>query len=170
MARGRPTKLTDALRDELVKLIQAGNYIETAAAAVGIHKDSLYEWLKRGAREKKGPYREFSDAVQKAMGFAESRDVLLIAKAAASQWQAAAWRLERKYPARWGRKDRMEVTGKGGAPIQHRHDLTGLSDDKLETLEAILEEATARPKQRSDAGDGSGGVGEEEPDEVVPVR
>lgn len=28
---------------------------------------------------------------------------MLIGKAAENQWQAAAWRLERKFPDRWGR-------------------------------------------------------------------
>jgi len=32
-------------------------------------------------------------------------------------WQAAAWRLERKYPDKWGRR-RVEVTGPGGGPVQ----------------------------------------------------
>ncbi len=111
---GRPSKLTPELQEKIVTAIRAGNYIETAAAYAGVSKDTLYAWLKRGGREvsAKSPYHRFSDAVEKALADAEMRDVLLIGKAAEENWQAAAWRLERKFSDRWGRKDhvRAEVT------------------------------------------------------------
>jgi transposase len=104
--RGRP-KLTEVPAEVQQKIIQAllgGNYLETAAAYAGIHKSTLYNWLKRGARQKTGPFRDFSDAVRKAQADAEVRDVARIAQAAAVNWQACAWRLERKFPAKWGRR------------------------------------------------------------------
>lgn len=116
---GRPTKLTPEIQEEICKVIRSGNYIETAAAYAGVHKSSIYEWMKRGAREKdrlrKNPkarmkkseaiYVDFSDAIEKALAHAEIRDVAIIGKAAETQWQAAAWRLERKFRDRWGRND-----------------------------------------------------------------
>lgn len=122
MADGRPTKLTPEVQHRIVQAIQAGNYMETAAAYAGINKSTLYLWLKRGAREKErleknsrarmrkseAPFVEFSNAIQKALAEAEMRDVMLIGKAAAEQWQAAAWRLERKFPQRWGRRVAIE--------------------------------------------------------------
>ena len=118
MAGGRPTKLDYKVQEKIIQAIKAGNYMETAAAYAGISKSTLYDWLKRGEREKqrvaKNPryrirksekiYVDFSDAVEKALAEAEVRDVLLISKAAEEQWQAAAWRLERKFPDRWGRR------------------------------------------------------------------
>lgn len=115
---GRPTKLTPELQDEICKVIRSGNYIETAAAFAGINKTTLYDWMKRGAREKERieknprakirkteePFVEFSNAIEKALAHAEIRDVAIIGKAAEENWQAAAWRLERKFPERWGRK------------------------------------------------------------------
>lgn len=155
---GRPTKLTPKLQEEICKAIRAGNYIETAAAFAGISKNTLYEWLRRGAREKErlaknprakikkseAPFVEFSDAVKKALAAAEVRDVMLIGKAAETQWQAAAWRLERRFPERWGRREKLalEHTGKDGGPIEsvniHRIDLSRLTDEELETLENIV--------------------------------
>jgi hypothetical protein len=118
----RPIKLTPEVQQKIVEAIKMGNYIETAAAYAGISKNTLYDWMKRGAREKdriagtnrkpkatEAPFVEFSDAVEKALAAAEIRDVMLIGKAAETQWQAAAWRLERKFPDRWGRKERLEV-------------------------------------------------------------
>jgi len=43
-------------------------------------------------------------AVEKAQAGAEMTSIALINRASEMQWQAAAWRLERKHPDRWGRK------------------------------------------------------------------
>ncbi len=127
---GRPTLLEPERIKRIVQAISAGNYIETAAAYAGITKSSLFKWLRRGAQERdrcenggrarirEAPFREFVILVEKAMADSETRDVALIATAAATQWQAAAWRLERKYPHRWGRRERLEHSGPGGGPIE----------------------------------------------------
>jgi hypothetical protein len=52
------------------------------------------------------------DAIKKASAEAEAKDLARIAAAAdAGQWTAAAWRLERKYPQRWGaqRKELLDL-------------------------------------------------------------
>jgi transposase len=116
--RGRPTKLTPELHQRIITFLGSGAYLETAAAAAGCSKQSLYDWMKRGAREKEGIHRDFLDAVEKAQATAEIRDVALIAKAAERNWQAAAWRLERRAAIRWGRQDRMKLEGEDGGPVQ----------------------------------------------------
>lgn len=108
----RPTKLSQELHARIVDAVRAGNYIETAAAYAGVNKSTLYAWLKKGARSASGPFWEFSNAIEKALASAEVRDVALIGKAADTQWQAAAWRLERKHPQRWGRQERVDLHGK----------------------------------------------------------
>jgi hypothetical protein len=67
--------------------------------------------MRRGGRGKK-PYAAFSAAVEKALAEAESRDLATILKASAKNWTAAAWRLERRYPERYGRFDRVKVDAK----------------------------------------------------------
>jgi transposase len=126
---GRPigsSKLTPDIQVKIVDALKLGNYIETAAALAGINKTTVYEWLKRGAREKERlenstnargrkeelPFLHFSNAVEKAMAESEHRDLLVIAKASQTDWKASAWRLERKYPKRWGRKDRLDYEAK----------------------------------------------------------
>jgi len=47
--------------------------------------------------------------VEKAQAESESRDVALIAKAASEDWRAAAWRLERKSPRRYGPRVQVAV-------------------------------------------------------------
>lgn len=111
MKKGRPTSLTPALQSKVISAIKAGAYVETAAAFAGISKDTFYAWLRKGAKESPGqPYREFSDAVEEAQVFSELNDLRVIDQAAAKgQWQAAAWRLERKFPQRWGRRQEVDL-------------------------------------------------------------
>jgi type IV secretory pathway TrbF-like protein len=104
---GRPTKLTQPIHDLIVKYIKSANYVETAAAAAGINKSTLYDWLKRGSAEKSGIYADFSNAVEKALAESEIADLKRIEQQSRESWQAAAWRLERRFPDRWGRKDKI---------------------------------------------------------------
>lgn len=74
--------------EQIVASIRAGNYVETAAAAAGVHKDTLYEWLRVGANARVKPTHgkgartaherrciEFSDAVAAAVAASESEAV-----------------------------------------------------------------------------------------------
>lgn len=101
----RPTKLTPDIQKTIVEQLRWGNYLETAAVFAGLSKDTLYNWLKRGSREKTGIYKEFSDAVSKAMAEAEIRDVANITNAAKTDWRASAWRLQHRNPRKWGKMD-----------------------------------------------------------------
>lgn len=70
--------------------------------------------MKRARAGKAGDerYVEFAKKVDAALGEAEARDVQTILLASKEQWQAAAWRLERRFPERWSRNDRVRVDGK----------------------------------------------------------
>ena len=166
MAAGRPSKLTPALQQKICEAIRAGNYIETAAAFAGIRKSTLYDWLRRGSRTSSGVHHDFAEAVEKALADAEARDVALIAKAASDGvWQAAAWRLERKFPDRWGRRDRLDATVKGA--VAHTHmdlgsiDLSRVTKEELDALETIYEKLLPAPDPaaRGRAPSGAGGEG-----------
>ena len=160
--KGRPTKLTPELHKIIVEAVRAGNYVETAAALADVSKESLYKWLRRGSREIQRVeashlrriqnteviYVNFVDAVQNAQAAAESEDLGLIGKASKSgAWQASAWRLERKFPNKWGHKARVEVTGKEGEPIKHE-DVTKPSEaEQIRDIEKHVEELEAERKQ-----------------------
>ncbi len=122
---GRPTKLTDEVAKTFLKAIAHGCYIETACNLVGVSRDTYYGWIERAnkARAKSGKLTkveqslvEFSDSIKKTLAKSELRELEHIVVAGESQWQAAAWRLERRYPDRWGRT-RHEVTGADGGPV-----------------------------------------------------
>ena len=143
---GRPTKLTAEMHSEIVELIKVGNYIETACAVAGLHKSTFYDWMKiADASTHKNKYTNFSDAVKKAMAWAEARDVAIIARHSEKYWQAAAWRLERKYPERWGRQ-KLEVqhSGKIDADVSH------IADTDREVIKRALGFVAQSAKQAAE--------------------
>jgi len=102
---GRPTKLTPEIQKVIVDAISAGGFIETAVTLAGVSKDTFYQWLKRGNREKSGIYRDFTDSIKKALATAETHYMALIGRAAKTQWQAAAWMLERRFRHNWAKSE-----------------------------------------------------------------
>lgn len=136
---GQPTKLNKEIMDKIVSVLKVGAYIETAAAYVGISKDSIYEWMKKGAVAKGGIYKEFSDAMGKAISEAEMMMLTTVVQAARGNTtgrylkdsdgnyildrhgakiaiknvqpdaQSAQWILERRHNKRWGNKQQVEV-------------------------------------------------------------
>lgn len=138
---GRPEKLTPELQQKIVDAIRMGAYIETAAAYAGINKSTLYDWMKRGARAKSGKYKEFSNAIEKALAESEMRDLAVIAKASQENWQAAAWRLERKFPDRWGRRKAKSEIAKIEAETEFIREKTRLlkgAEKDTRLLEALI--------------------------------
>lgn len=116
MAIGQPEKLTLPLSKRICAYVEGGSFMETAAEASGIHRNTLRAWLKKGARERikrrrgKEPdealdrYVQFSAAMDEAWAKCEIHSVELIQTAAKIDWRAAAFHLERTRPKRWGRK------------------------------------------------------------------
>ncbi len=68
----------------------------------GIGRTTYYRWIHRGQEASDGIYREFYEAVRRAMARAEVRAVMILRQAMAKDWRAAMCWLERRYPNRWG--------------------------------------------------------------------
>jgi len=111
----RKTKLSPEIQEQICKHISIGVPFKYAALACGISERTLYNWLERGEKEKKGKYFQFLQAVKEAEARSIVRDIAILEKAAQEgKWQAVAWRLERRHPQDFGRKDefRLEHSGK----------------------------------------------------------
>lgn len=118
---GRPPELTPEVQAKIVKAITAGAPRRIAAISSGIGEKTLYTWLSRGKRDRKGKYRQFRQAVEAAEADCISRYVAVIKDAAGPRkvrttkvirtpegdrteviekdeidWGAAAWFLERR--------------------------------------------------------------------------
>lgn len=107
---GRPTKLTPEIQNRICTALRAGNYRDAAADYAGIDGGTLRRWLARGEREQSGTYRAFRAAVREAEAAAELRVVAQWQQHMPESWQACRDYLERRFPDRWGRRDRLDVT------------------------------------------------------------
>lgn len=125
----RKSKLTPETQQKITEAIELGATYELAANYGGVAYNTFNEWMKAGEDAPAGVKREFYEAVKEAEGRAAVKWLAKIEKAASEgNWQAAAWKLERRYPGDYGRT-RTEHTGKDGGPI--RVDVSKLSDDEL---------------------------------------
>ena len=119
---GRTLKLTAETQDKICVAIRLGNDKKVAAALAGVSETTFYRWLELADVDNpKKEYREFRESIERAEAEAEVTRIARITQAADNgTWQAASWWLERKFPERWGRNDkiRQEITGANGAPIQ----------------------------------------------------
>jgi len=149
---GRRTKLTPELIENAAKLIAGGNYASTVFQMLGIGESTWYEWLQRGREgARKSIYTEFAEAIKKAESAAELRAVSGIMAAGRRNWTAYAWYLERKFPDRWGRKDKVqqEISGPGGGAVRAEVEHSGAVDlfasirEYAKMYEQIAEEAAA---------------------------
>lgn len=135
---GRPSVMTPEAVEKLLQALRAGNFRNVAAEWAGISQRVFREWMAKGKDEKAGSFRDFRRRVLEAEKAAEIRAVGLLMKAAEHDAKHASWWLERKFPERWGRKERHEVSGAKGGPIQTESALSGLSAAELKEMLAAL--------------------------------
>ena len=120
---GRPPKINDpALRTRILDALRVGATYVHACAYGGIAYNTFNEWMKRGEAARSGAFLDFYEDVKKAEGDAVAKWLGVIDKAALDgQWQAAAWKLERRYPETYGRRIiQTEVSGRDGGPVEIR--------------------------------------------------
>jgi hypothetical protein len=117
-ATGRPTKLDAGRMDAIVAATKAGNTRRAAAAAAGVHIDTLAEWLRRGARGDAG-FATFAAAVREADAGAEVSAVSHWVAQFGDDWRACRDFLARRFPDDWGPTQRTEVelSGPGGESL-----------------------------------------------------
>lgn len=137
---GRPPKLTPEVQERICQALRAGNYRNVAARFAGVSVSALKEWYRDGkslsAKGRKGPHLDFYRAVNKAEADAEILVVGQLMKAAQHDSRAMAFWLERKHPGRWGRTDRLKVTGKGDGPVEL--EVTNTTETARKLKEALL--------------------------------
>lgn len=152
---GRPTKLTEDLITEIANYVKAGNDIHICCQAVGICKTQFYNWMKRGNDISNGLHRKFRDSILRAQAFAEIRDVVVVDRAATDgDWRAAAWKLERRAPDRWGRREALAIEHGGQIKqvvVEERRQALHAVIQRPELLAALAEAEELLRPARDDA-------------------
>ena len=121
----KQSMLTQDLTDKLVSLIRAGNYVETACQACGIHKANYYFWIREAdatlalidsdpsfvPSDTQLAEINFLNALQKAEAEAEVNTVNRMKELLDNPKNAIAPFIfaERRWPTRWGRRDESHI-------------------------------------------------------------
>ena len=103
---GAPPKLTPDRNAAICDAIRAGVRPETAAVYNGVGARSYYRWMQLGRAGDATPSTPSSSSKSSWPWPRAGRDVLLIGEGAKSDWRAAAWRLERRLPKVYGKRER----------------------------------------------------------------
>jgi hypothetical protein len=111
---GRSTLLTDELRADVERELAAGVPVAVAAQRVGVGRRTLTRWLERGDVVRRplaaAPEPVTEVALDDRLAPAEPGLVAVMFQAAQrGSWTAAAWILERRWPARWSRPPQRQA-------------------------------------------------------------
>lgn len=101
-AGGRPTKYVPEVIEKILNAIAVGAPFSHACNYAGISFETFNEWRKDKS--------EFSEQVKNAEGKAVVGWLARIEQAAKDgNWTAAAWKLERRFPEDFGKRDKIQV-------------------------------------------------------------
>ena len=151
----RPTKMTPELVGALAEHLAAGAYLATACEAVGIAPSTFYAWRQRAPENPSTA--DLLAIIVEAEATAELQAVASIQRAAESDWRAAAWYLEHRYPSRW-RGTRTEDNPTTGAPTPTDDEAAQRQHELRQLLQHALEQARAGGNMAEVAPPGGVGV------------
>lgn len=117
-------KLNKELLKRAVNLKKGGANHKDIAAAIGVAEQTFSTWINKPRTELQ---RELAEELKKAEADYKNALLAVIAKASRERdWKAAAWLLERKYPAEYSRMDRVQAevqqTTKADVRVEHFFD------------------------------------------------
>ncbi len=132
---GRPTKLTPEVQQTICDALERGEVHVHAAEHGGISEATYYNWIRKGEEGDK-EYVEFLLATMRAEAEGRKEIFKKIRCATETDWRAAAFLLERRYPQHYGKAARVDLTVGGKVEIDH-----GLAQSALEKLAGLVSEA-----------------------------
>ncbi len=101
---GRPAELTPELAERIVGYVRDGASLKDASRACGYHESTVRLWRRKGEQPRaREPYVSFSAALTRARREGKLALIGQIRTAAQHDWRAAAWLLERMYPAEFAK-------------------------------------------------------------------
>lgn len=121
--RGRKPKIGPEEEKQVYAMLETGCSLNDAADVLGVGRQTI--------RDHKRLCENFRTGVDRAAANGKKRLIAKIGKA--KPWQAAAFMLERKYGAEWGRREAIHHTGNvkasGKVTIEHQFDYEQYKND-----------------------------------------
>lgn len=110
--------------EAVLRYLENGHYMTEACRLARVSPKTVRAWLAQAQKDEEAgietQFTAFAERVARAEAKLEERQLSRI-EAAASEpkgWTAAAWLLERRFPQRWSLRNRVELAGADGEPVQ----------------------------------------------------
>lgn len=145
MPGGRPRALTPEVQEKILRYLTTGVSIEVAAQASGIDATTYYNWQRRARLPEDDPDAapEFVQFFQKVEEAKAERQALwaghIVKASMEGEWRASLALLQATEAGSWLTKNRTEVSGPAGAPIQVQPVVPQpLDDENVARMEAVM--------------------------------
>lgn len=117
-----PRLLDEAVIKQICHYVRLGVPQKVAAMTQKIQENTYWLWRKNGKRDLNDGldtiYAKLYVEIEKARADCVARNTEIIATAAAEDWRASAFFLERRHAEDWGKTEKLQMTGAGGGPVQ----------------------------------------------------
>lgn len=140
---GRPSKLTPALEEQILKRLQVCGTLAEVAAACGVGESTIHAWQRKGkeaiAEGKRSKYRKFLERVREAI---KQRDYLreqTMVRHGTKDWRALWSLMQAQNPKRYAPRIRIHIEEELTDAIER---LTEAFGDQPEILERALSALT----------------------------
>jgi hypothetical protein len=136
MPGGRPRKHPDDYLPQLCQALELGAWHWLACKYAGVSYSTFHRWMLAGeAADADAAMQAFVRRIRQAEATAAIRDLLRIHAAAAHDWRAAVWLLQRRYPAEYGTR-----------VVEQRH-----GGDVTQAVQVVLHRADGEPGPQAGA-------------------
>jgi len=106
-ALDRPTVLTPIVQAAIVRRLRLGCFLRVACESAGLSYGTFASWRRRWSQDDPAARRfdRFFKLVEQASALGEIRALAVVLDGGPG-WLSAAWFLSRRFPQRWGRRNR----------------------------------------------------------------
>lgn len=106
---GNKSKLTKQLIKKACQLKAKGYTNVQICQACGISESIFYAWQQEGGDREQPLSAELVEGLKKAEADKQAALLAMIEEHGQQHWQALAWLMERQWPERFGRVDRLQA-------------------------------------------------------------
>ena len=145
--------MTEQVQERLCAALAGGNHFDTACSYAGISYSTFRSWIVSAQKPDPDPkLLKFLEAITRAIHDSEMYAVDHIKRQIPQDCRAGIAFLERRFPQKWGRRERVEVTGAGGGPVSIMAEARQVLGDP-ETREVLDEAAELTPLLEAGGGE-----------------
>lgn len=142
----RPPKLNPEMIEHCRKALLRGVPHKTLGSLIGVSERTIYIWMNKGQEivdeiesgelrrlnKKQKLYFQFFQTVKESDATFMQNQLTLIQSKARTDWKAASWLLERRFPDNFGKTESVKHLGDAKNPLQFKDVTDDMTEEELE--------------------------------------